>query len=157
MPTTKPRLTLALDEATYAAVADVADARHVSKATVVRDFLEPAIPILHRMAAIMRHAEKVQDEAAEDFAASLARSEEFLTALLPELMAEFEKREAEELGRTAVAGDAGVARAAGADGVPSGPTDPLTLTGGSESRKSLKSGRPAKSARKPGSSSRKAS
>ena len=125
MPTHKPRLTLALDEPIYAAISDLAVARAVSKAAVVRDFLEPAAPLFHRVAAVIRHAQMVQDDAARDFASTLELTEQMLMALLSEAEG------------AAADVDAGGARAAAADGSPGVPDDPRALTGGSDSRNPL--------------------
>lgn len=152
MPSTKPRLTITLEAPVYDAIADLADARHVSKATVIRDFLSAAAPIIERTAKLIRHAEAVTGTAATDYAASLDRAQTAIETMMGQML---EALEEAEKGTGDDGAGSGLPGADAAAAVPS--QDPLPLTGGSTFQKAQGNQRVCHDGNTPQSGPRKAS
>jgi len=149
MPTDKPRLTITLDPDTHNAIAALAAARDVSKGAVIREFLDPAAPIIWRIANLIRHANRVTGAAADEYVASLDRSQGLLEAILPDLLDQFAEAEALALSEEPPEADAASRRAASGGSSSAASADPLALTGGSESPNPLKNNKRAKTAKSP--------
>lgn len=130
MPTTKPRLTVVLDQETYDIIEDLAAARHVSKGTIIRDFMAAASPVMERTAALIRYAETVTGTAADDYASKLDQAQSTMEGLLGDIMEALAETDPVQTGDGSGDGEAGSGAAPGGAG-----SDPRTLTGGSEFQK----------------------
>lgn len=62
MPTVKPRLNVALDGRTYAAVKSLADAAGVSMSSIVAEHVEAVAPVLERTAQLLVLGKRAQGE-----------------------------------------------------------------------------------------------
>lgn len=111
MPTSKPRLTLTLDQETYAVLSDLAELQGCSRSSLVVDLVGQALPVLERTIGLMRAFQDQQrrlslqsDLAAESnrrqMLDSLTDAESILAPLLADTLGAFDRLSDDLSGKT---------------------------------------------------------
>lgn len=83
MPTSLPRLQIAMPQELYDAVTDLAELTRQSKARVLLDVLEPATPYFREIAQLIRNQEQLKAEPALQLQSSLQSVMERMTTGVP--------------------------------------------------------------------------
>ena len=81
MATTKPRITVTLDEGVYATLKGLSDLQGVSMSSIVSELLRTVDPVQRKVLQAMRHALALQGSARADFAAQLDRASDEAEAI----------------------------------------------------------------------------
>jgi len=81
MATTKPRITVTLDEGVYETLKGLSDLQGVSMSSIVSELLRTVDPVQRKVLKAMRHAIALQGSARTDFAAQLDRASDEAEAI----------------------------------------------------------------------------
>jgi hypothetical protein len=81
MATTKPRITVTLDEGVYETLKGLSELQGVSMSSIVSELLSTVDPVQRKVLQAMRHAFALQGSAREDFAAQLDRANDQAEAM----------------------------------------------------------------------------
>ncbi len=81
MATTKPRITVTLDEGVYETLRGLSDLQGVSMSSIVAELLRTVDPVQRKVLKAMRHALALQGSARADFAAQLDRANDEAEAI----------------------------------------------------------------------------
>lgn len=80
MPTELPRLQITMPQALYDAVSRLANLTHQSKARVILDVIEPALPFFQQVGDLLETASQLKKEPANQLAANLDLLQQQLAA-----------------------------------------------------------------------------
>lgn len=140
MPTSKPRVHVTLSPEVHATVAKLAELQSSSMSSVVAELVTEMSPVLLRVGQAIEHARKLEAEAIPAYVSSLDQAQASLEPLLVALMAQLDPSQAPAGDGVGDHARQGVGAASAPPPVPS--ADPRALTGGSVSRKPLKTNKP---------------
>jgi uncharacterized protein (DUF1778 family) len=116
MPTTKPRITITLTEHQHALLQTLAGYQKESMSSIIVDLLETAVPVLERIAVVMKAASEAPQEMLDGLRGSLERAEANVLNQMQEHMGQLDIFLAE------ASGGVGGARALPAPSVASSPS-----------------------------------
>ena len=90
MATTKPRITITLNEQTYAVLKAIADLGNGTMSGFVAEMLDSALPTLERIAATFQAIKKAQTAERSKFLASMDRAQAKLEPAVMEAVGQFD-------------------------------------------------------------------
>ena len=91
MATTKPRITLTMDQELYSLYRDLAEAQGRSMSAIIVDLLDATAPVQQQVLQALRRALSVQEEGRADMLASLEKAQATAEGMLSPAMGIFDE------------------------------------------------------------------
>lgn len=121
MPTIKPRITITLSDEQHATLQSLAQVQGVSMSSIIVDLLDTTLPVLQRLAEVLRNAANAPQAVLDDLKASLNSAEADMLGHGTSVMSQLDVL----VGLSGGAGDGGPATAAGGR---AGPPEAVTIS-----------------------------